>query len=362
MDTEVRETEIVVVGAGQAGLSSGYHLRRRGLEPGSGFVLLDANEGPGGAWRHRWPSLTFDAAHGLHPLPGLPLEAPDPKEPSSAVVTRYYGAYEAEFELPVLRPQRVDRVERVDGAGLGVTTRAGISWRARAVINATGTWDSPYLPYYPGREIFRGVQLHTRGFRAAGDFAGRRVLVVGGGTSAAQFLLQLNEAGASTLWSTRRPVEWIEREFDQEWGRDVEAAVNARTRAGLPPKSVVGTTGIALTAQYKAGVDAGILLSRGPLRRLTESGAELADGSYEPVDAVLWATGFRASIDHLAPLRLREPGGGIRMDGVRVMREPRLLMVGYGASASTVGATRAGRAAALAALEVLGSRDPVPAR
>ncbi|MBJ2119571.1 NAD(P)/FAD-dependent oxidoreductase [Arthrobacter sp. MSA 4-2] len=363
VDNEVRETDIVVIGAGQAGLSSGYYLRKHGIEPGSGFVMLDANEGPGGAWRHRWPSLTFDAAHGLHPLPGLPFDTPNPKEPSSAVVTRYYGAYEAEFGLPVLRPARVARVDRIDGGErLEVTGRGGISWRARAVINATGTWDSPYLPYYPGRDLFRGQQLHTHGFRAAPDFTGKRVLVVGGGTSAAQFLLQLNDAGASTIWSTRRPVEWLDRDFTPEWGREIEAAVNARTRAGLPPKSVVGTTGISLTAQYAAGIEAGILISRGPMRRLTEHGVELEDGTYEPVDVVLWATGFRASIDHLAPLHLREPGGGIRMDGVRVMREERLLMVGYGASASTVGATRAGRAAAGAALKVLGSREPVPAR
>jgi cation diffusion facilitator CzcD-associated flavoprotein CzcO len=85
----------------------------------------------------------------------------------------------------------------------------------------------------------------------------------------------------------------------------------------------------------------------------------LADGSELELDAILWATGFRAALGHLAPLRLRETGGGILMadDGVSVVREPRLFLVGYGASASTVGATRAGRAAALAALRTL---SPAP--
>lgn len=68
---------------------------------------------------------------------------------------------------------------------------------------------------------------------------------------------------------------------------------------------------------------------------------------------ILWATGFRASLDHLAPLRLREPGGGITMDGTTVVKDPRVQLVGFGAKASTLGATRAGRAAAVAAINRL---------
>ncbi|BBE22009.1 oxidoreductase [Arthrobacter sp. MN05-02] len=359
---EPRRVRALVIGAGQAGLSSAYHLRRRGLEPHRDFVVLDANPAPGGAWLHRWPALTFDAAHALHDLPGLPLGTPDPEEPASQVVHRYYGAFEREFGLPVIRPVTVLRVESADDAPGGgadaVPLRAettGGAWIADVVINATGTWDRPYWPYYPGRDLFAGRQLHTHDYRSAAEFEGRRVLVVGGGTSAVQFLLQLHEAGAHPLWSTRRPPTFTRRPFDPEWGREVEAEVDARTRAGLPPASVVSVTGLSLTAQYQAGIDAGILVSRGLLARLREHSAVFADGSEEPVDVVLWATGFRAALDHLAPLRLREPGGGIRMDGVHVLREPRLLLVGYGASASTLGASRAGRAAAAAAVGALRS-------
>ncbi|MBG6224229.1 cation diffusion facilitator CzcD-associated flavoprotein CzcO [Arthrobacter sp. CAN_A2] len=343
---------VVVIGAGQAGLSSAYHLVRRGLEPYRDFVVLDANPAPGGAWLHRWPALTFDAAHALHDLPGLDLGTPDPEEPASRVVNRYYGDYERTFGLPVVRPVTVVRVEadddgQADGP-LRVATTDG-TWTADVVISATGTWDRPYWPHYRGRRVFRGRQLHTHDYRSAGDFAGRRVLVVGGGTSAVQFVLQLHAAGATPVWSTRRPPSFTRRPFDAEWGRGVEAAVDARTGAGLPPASVVSATGLPLTADYRAGIDAGILVSRGPLAELHERSAVFTDGTEEPVDAVLWATGFRAALDHLAPLRLREPGGGIVMDGVHVLKEPRLLLVGYGASASTLGASRAGRAAATAA-------------
>jgi cation diffusion facilitator CzcD-associated flavoprotein CzcO len=356
--------DVVVIGAGQAGLSAAYHLQRRGLVPEQDYIVLDANEGPGGAWRHRWASLTFDAAHGLHDLPGLPLGVPDPAEPASAVVSRYYGAYEQKFNLPVHRPERVESITNDDGGAgqlLRVTSASGREWLARTVISGTGTWDRPYWPYYPGRETFRGRQLHTHDFRSADEFRGKRVLVVGGGTSALQFLLQLDAAGAQTVWSTRREPDFITEPFDASWGIEVERKVNERTRAGLPPVSVVGVTGLPLNETYKAGIDAGVLVSRGRLARITEDGVVFADGSAEQVDVILWATGFRPSLDHLTPLQLREPGGGIRMgpDAVSVVKEPRLFLVGYGSSASTVGATRAGRAAAMAAVRQLRSlRDP----
>ncbi len=359
--------DVVVIGAGQAGLSAAYYLARQGLRPEVDFVVLDANPAPGGAWLHRWPSLTLGAAHAVHDLPGMKLPQSDLSEPASEVVGRYYGNYEKTFGLPVHRPVKVHAVrslapvvpandagipENVAGQPLVVETDKG-DFSAHLVINATGTWDKPHWPHYPGVETFTGRQLHTHDFSSVEEFARQRVLVVGGGTSAVQFLLQLAEAGVETAWSTRRPPEFTTREFDPDWGRDVEARVNARTAAGLPPLSVVGVTGLPLTQQYQKGIEAGTLVSRGPLAQLTAAGAVFEDGSTFAADSILWATGFRAAMDHLAPLKLREPGGGIVMDGVKVAREPRLIMVGYGASASTLGANRAGRAAALAALDRL---------
>lgn len=397
--------QVVVIGAGQAGLSAAGQLVRKGLRPWRDFVVLDGNDGPGGAWRHRWDSLTFDAAHGIHDLPGFPLGDPDPQEPASRVVSRYYGVYERELDLPVVRPAPVVTVTTEAGEYL-VTTADGTVWRSRSVISATGTWNRPYLPAYPGRERFAGRQLHTRDFIAAEDFAGQRVLVVGGGTSALQFILQLEAAGASTVWSTRRAPDWTDRFFDRSWGVDVEAGVSERTTMGLTPLSVVAATGLPVTQQYLDGILAGHLIARGPLLGLTEdtaildgpgpdgrgvpsqgpvadrirreqaldgarplpgrspdavtthSAASTGEAAWEtPIDTVLWATGFRAVLDHLRPLRLRERGGGITMaaDGVSVAAQPGIFLVGYGASASTIGATRAGRAAAVQALREIRS-------
>ena len=345
---DVRDVDVVVVGAGQAGLSTAYHLIRHDVVPESGFVVLDANPGPGGAWRHRWPSLTLGSAHRVHDLPGLPLGDPDPQRPAAEVVAEYYGEFERRFAIPVHRPVRVRAVTSPDGpeGPLLVTTDHG-TWRTAALVNATGTWDKPHWPYYPGRERFRGRQLHTHDFRSAAELRGQHVVVVGGGTSAIQFLLQLADAGATTTWVTRRPPKFSERPFDAEWGREVERLVGARVRAGLPPASVVSATGLPLTEEYRRGIAAGVLVARPMFTEITEHGVRFADGSELHAGAILWATGFRHALDHLAPLRLREPTGGIRMDGTTALRDPRVQLVGDGPSVSTLCATRAGRRAAV---------------
>ncbi len=131
---------------------------------------------------------------------------------------------------------------------------------------------------------------------------------------------------------------------------DVERRVAERVRAGLPTLSVVAATGLPLTEEYQRGIEDGVLVAREMFSEITRDGVRFDDGSEVAADAILWATGFRASLRHLAPLRLREPGGGIRMDGTTVVRDPRVQLVGFGPSASTLGAPRAGRAAARAAV------------
>jgi cation diffusion facilitator CzcD-associated flavoprotein CzcO len=330
--------DVVVIGAGQAGLSSAYFLRRAGLD----FVVLDADEAPGGAWRHRWPTLRMATVHGIFDLPGMRFDPPGADEPAAVAVPAYFADYERTFDLPVLRPVRVTSVRRA-GAGLRLLAGAG-EWTARAVINATGTWRTPFWPHYPGQETFRGRQLHTADYRGPAEFAGQRVIVVGGGTSAVQLLTEIADV-ATTTWVTRRPPVFRDGPFTEEYGREVVAAVDERVRAGLPPRSVVGVTGLPNTPAVLAARARGVLRRSPMFERITPDGVVWPDGRFEPADVILWATGWRASLDHLAPLRLREPGGGIRMDGTRVVAEPRLHLVGYGPSASTVGANRAGRQA-----------------
>lgn len=335
---------MVVVGAGQAGLAAAHHLRRTGFEPDHGFVVLDHSPGPGGAWQFRWPSLTYGKVHGMHALPGMELTGADPARPSADVVGEYFAEYERTFDLRVRRPVHVRAVREGPGGRLLVETSKDV-WSTRALINATGTWDRPFWPRYPGQETFRGRQLHTAQYAGPREFAGQRVIVVGGGASGTQHLMELAPYAAATTWVTRRPPVFREGPFDEDAGRAAVALVEERVRRGLPPRSVVSVTGLPLNDAVRQALRDGVLDRRPMFARITPDGVEWRDGQRLAADVILWATGFRAALDHLAPLRLREVGGGIRVEGTRAVADPRVHLVGYGPSASTVGASRAGRAA-----------------
>lgn len=349
--SDVTAVEVVVIGAGQGGLSAAHHLARRGFDTDHEFVVLDANPRPGGAWQHRWPTLTMGEVHGIHDLPGLLLGETDPDAPASEVLADYFARYEDTFELPVRRPVEVIAVRDTDGGRLRVETRDG-GWLTRAVINATGTWTQPFWPYYPGMETFTGRQLHTADYRGPDEFAGRHVVVVGGGHSAVQHLAELSEV-TTTTWVTRRPPQWRDTPFDRQAGREAVAMVAATVAAGDRPGSVVSATGLHASPPVERARRHGALERLPMFDRITPDGVSWDDGRHVAADVILWATGFRHALDHLAPLGLREPAGGITMDGTHVAGDRRIHLIGYGPSASTIGANRAGRQAVLDLLDHL---------
>lgn len=352
------KTEIVVIGAGQAGLSSAYYLKHRGLRVGRDFVVLDQSPEAGGAWQFRWPSLTLSTVNRVHDLPGMRFSdavdtSADTAEAAVAVPS-YFAAYEKQFGLNVYRPVKV-KVVCARGDRFRVETDRE-SFSARGIINATGTWETPFIPDYPGREKFRGRQLHTRDYRTAAEFAGQHVVIVGGGISAIQLLNEISEV-TTTTWVTRRPIVFREGPFDPDAGRAAVKLVEERVRQGLPPNSVVSVTGLWRTPLI-AAIEARGVLNRLPMfSEITETGVRWDDGTEQRADVILWCTGFRSSLDHLAPLMLREPSGGVLMGGrlaTQVVKDPRIHLVGYGPSASTIGANRAGSAAANELMSTLG--------
>lgn len=347
----IYKTGIVVIGAGQAGLSAAYHLKQLGFSPGRDFVVLDGSPHPGGAWQYRWPSLTLSTVNRVHDLPGMRFADTIPDTRASEVhanvaVPRYFEAYEKTYGLSVYRPVAVKVVCEREGR-LRVETDKG-QFSAQGIINATGTWDKPYIPEYPGASLFEGEQLHTRDYQTAAYFEGKHVLIVGGGISAIQLLDEISQVTATT-WVTRREPHFIEGPFDESRGREAVAIVEDRVRRGLPAGSVVSVTGLPVTPAIEAMRARGVLDRLPMFSEITPTGVRWADGQTADVDVILWCTGFRSSLDHLMPLLLREPSGGITMAGrlaTMVAKDPRIHLVGYGPSASTIGANRAGRAAA----------------
>lgn len=363
---EPAPVDVVVIGAGQAGLSAAYHLRRRGFAPlaragGSdpSFVVLDAEERPGGAWQHRWASLRMATVNGIHELPGHPVPPADPAAASRDILPAYFAEYEDRFALEVLRPVKVKAVNRADDdpdGRLVVEADRGV-WSARYVINATGTWRRPFWPRYPGQETFRGRQLHVADYASAEDFRGQRVVIVGAGISAVQLLDEVSRV-ADTFWVTRREPQWVEEDFDIPARVAAIAGVEDRVRRGLPPGSVISVTGMHWTPWAREAQARGVLVRHPMFARIEADGVRMPDGTLEPADAILWATGFRPAVDHLAPLRLRTPEGGFRVEDGRSIDEPRLFLIGYGPSQSTVGANRAGRDAVRA---IVAEREPLAA-
>ncbi len=238
--THAVDVDVVVIGGGQAGLSAGYHLRRQNLD----FVILDAQPSPGGAWQHTWDSLRLFSPAAYSSLPGWLMPSQDGWEyPDARHVVQYLSAYEERYALPVERPVQVSAVRR-DKERLRVETDAGV-WSARAVVSATGTWWRPFLPAVPGRETFTGRQLHTVQYRNPDDFAGRRIIVVGGGNSGAQIAADL-APHTDLTWVTQRPARYLADDID---GRALFDAATARRRAldtgdtdtGASPRSAISS-------------------------------------------------------------------------------------------------------------------------
>jgi cation diffusion facilitator CzcD-associated flavoprotein CzcO len=238
-----------------------------------------------------------------------------------------------------------------DGPGFRLDTSAG-DVHARAVASATGTWSSPVMPTLPGQSDFGGTVLHSATYAGPTSFAGRRVIVVGGGNSGAQIVAELSEV-ARVTWSTREPPTFLPDEVD---GRYLFEQATARYRAvqeGRTPNPARSLGDVVMVPSVRAARDRGALRAEPMFVRFTPTGVVWPDGREERADAVIFATGFRPALAHLAPLGLVGAEGRIEImrggSGTRAAREPRLWLIGYGewtgfASATLIAVGRTARA------------------
>jgi putative flavoprotein involved in K+ transport len=345
--------DVVVIGGGQAGLATGYYLRRSGLS----FVILDAQPAPGGAWLRGWDSLRLFSPARWSSLPGWLMPGGTDEYPMRDEVVDYLARYEERYELPVRRPVEVRAVHRRDDT-LEIESNAGV-WTASAVVSATGSWQRPFVPEYPGRERFRGEQLHSAFYRSPDAFAGKRVLVVGGGNSGAQILAELSRV-AQTTWITLQPPTFLPDHVDGRYLFDQATAHYRARQEGREPPPPASLGDIVMVPPVREARERGALGSERPFARFTDSGVVWTDGSETAVDAVIWCTGFRPALDHLEPLGVVQGDGRVELSGTRSVVEPRLWLVGYGewtgfASATLIGV---GRTARDAAAEVTGLLRP----
>ena len=180
--------ETIVIGGGQAGLTAGYYLARGGLP----FVILDANERVGDAWRNRWDSLRlFTPAH-FSRLPGKRLDMPNWAFATKDEMADYLESYAAQFGLPVRNGVEIDRLERVDGRF--VASAGDEIYEAENVIVATGAHNIPKTPAFAAELDPRIVQLHSSAYSNPSQLQEGDVLLVGAGNSGAELAVELRRS------------------------------------------------------------------------------------------------------------------------------------------------------------------------
>jgi len=278
--------DALVIGAGQAGLAAGYHLRRAGLS----LAILEAGEEPGGSWPGYYESLTLFSPSRYSGLPGMPFPGPPDRYPTRDEVTAYLRRYAEVFGLPVLTGEPVLRAERA-GAGFRVLTAGGEYW-ARTLIAATGSFNKPHRPRFPNQGAFRGRILHAAEYRNAEPFRGKRVVVVGAGNSAVQIAHELAAVARTTL-ATRAPLRFGPQTI---LGRDVHFWLSAtgpdaalvvsharRFVARRPPATAESPDSFCAKMARAAGLKGGDLIAFGhthkPWRRVVESVGFVNTGS-----------------------------------------------------------------------------------
>jgi putative flavoprotein involved in K+ transport len=193
--------DTVVVGAGQAGLSVGYHLERRGQR----FLVLDANERIGDSWRERWDSLRLFTPGRYNGLDGMPFPGPDFAFPTKNEMADYLEAYAARFALPVRTGVRVERVWRRGDRYIVETGERPIE--ADNVVVAMATFQRPRVPPFASELDARIVQLHSSEYRTPSQLADGDVLLVGAGNSGAEIGVEV--ARRHRTWISGRDVGHI---------------------------------------------------------------------------------------------------------------------------------------------------------
>jgi len=321
--------EVVVIGGGQAGLSVGYHLARRGLR----FVILDANQRIGDTWRKRWDSLRLFSPASLDGLDGMPFPGPRHRFPTKDEMADYLEAYAARFRLPIRTGARVETLTR---QGDHYLVRAGgLVIEADQVVVAMSSYQKARLPAFADQLRPEIVQLHGVDYKKPDQLREGPVLVVGAGNSGAEIALDL--ASRRRVWLSGRKVGEVPFNLDGLWARlflvwfvmrvVFHRILTVRTPMGRKARPAMISKGGPLVRQKEARlVGAGIV--RVPRVVGVVGGLpQLDDGRVLDVANVVWTTGFHPGLSWI-DLPIFAPDGEPEHQGGLVPKAPGLYFVG----------------------------------
>jgi len=305
-DSTVRErVDVLVIGAGQAGLAMGYHLARIELS----FLIVDPGPEVGHAWRSRWRSLKLFTAGQYNSLPGLQFPAEPDTYPGRDAVADYLQAYAAEFDLPVRLRTTVERLSRNDGRYVAETTSDSIE--AEQVVVATGPFQVPFTPGIAGDLDPALTQMHSAAYQGPEDLPEGTTLVVGAANSGQQIALKLSQSRPVDIAVGQKlptlPQRWLGR--DLWWWlsttRLARIPVTSRPGKRLSQRDVVIGGGLRQLRKEGVGVRPRVTSAAG--RALT-----FEDGEEAEYEGVVWATGFRSDHSWIDVPAVRDEGEQIR--------------------------------------------------
>jgi putative flavoprotein involved in K+ transport len=319
--------ETVIIGGGQAGLSVGYHLKKQDRP----FVILDANERIGDAWRMRWDSLRLFTPARYDGLAGWRFPAPAVSFPTKDEMANYLESYAARFDLPVRTGVKVDGLSRQGDCY--VLTSGGRCFEAEHVVVATGANQVPKIPAFADELHSSIVQLHSSQYRHPSQLKDGPVLVVGAGNSGAEIAFEVSRTHPTYL--SGRPSGQIPVRHGPAAARFFFPVVRFVGHHVLTLRTPLGRK-----AQPKF-ISHGAPLIRVKLKNLVAAGVEqvprtvgmedgrptLEDGRVLDVSNVIWCTGFREEFSWIDLPIFGEDGRPLHERGV-VVGEPGLYFVG----------------------------------
>ncbi|AXK34426.1 NAD(P)/FAD-dependent oxidoreductase [Streptomyces armeniacus] len=314
--------DVAVIGGGQSGLAAARALLAEGLRP----VVLEASDRPAGSWPRYYDSLTLFSPARYSAMPGLPFPGDGDRYPHRNEVTAYLTRYADLLDAEIRTHTRVETVE-ADGPGFTLRTSDGRRVAAAGVVAATGAFGNPHLPDLPGAPDFTGELLHVADYRDPEPYAGRRVVVVGGGNSAVQIAHELAHVAEVTL-ASRNPIRFLPQIRE---GRDLHHWLTTAGFDQLPPAwlaHVVGGTLVLDDGRYQNALQNGHLERRPMFTALDGDAVIWADGRREKTDAVLLATGYRPGLDCLRPLGALDADGAPLHSGGLSLTHPGLVYLG----------------------------------
>jgi len=328
---EAEEFDVLVIGAGQSGLSVGYHLARRGVRR---FLILDANARVGDSWRQRWDSLRLFTPARYDGLDGMPFPAPPLFFPTKDEMADYLEAYARHFLLPIRSGVRVDGLSRLGDRYL--VTAGEQRFLARQVVVAMASYQRPKTPPFAGELDEAIVQLHSSAYRSPAQLKPGKVLIVGAGNSGAEIAVELRKAGHPVVMSGRDVGSvpgWFGSRIAQVLFMPLlfrgifHRLLTESTPAGRKAKAGQHGKGTLLIRTLPRHLAAAGVERVGRVRGVERGSPVLEDGTVLDVTNVVWSTGYHPGLSWVNLPVFDEDGEPRQQRGV-VSESPGLYFVG----------------------------------